>query len=464
MRVGICHFRAGKTDGVSLETLKMRRVLREMGHEPILIAGSTHNGADYLIPELEFEQPRVARIRQAAFQSPRLYHSADSLQQAITEVALEIEQAFTKLQKAARLECLFLHNIFSHALHPPATLALSSWLQKRRLPAIGWHHDFYWDGPNAHIYRPRFSFVQQFLQQYLPPRLPGLQHVTINTINQEKLRRRFGLSSLLIPDTMDFDQPTWRRDNYNRGFLKEINVREDDLFILQATRLVRRKAIELAIELTAELTRHRKELIGKRIYNGKRLNARSRIILVFAGRAEIFSRPYRRELQQLIKKRGIEARFADHCVDIHRHKHNGHRFYSLWDTYVYADLVTYPSIWEGFGNQFLEAVFARKPVVLFEYPVFRRDIGPEGYFYVSFGHRYKLNKEGHVTIPPARMKRTVRATMRMLLSPQTAKLVERNFHIGCRNHDDSRLRRCLTRLLRKAHQYATSNNSTRQSR
>jgi len=46
------------------------------------------------------------------------------------------------------------------------------------------------------------------------------------------------------------------------------------------------------------------------------------------------------------------------------------------DTYVFADIISYPSIFEGWGNQFIEAVFAKKPVIVFEYPVFKSDIKP----------------------------------------------------------------------------------------
>ena len=42
----------------------------------------------------------------------------------------------------------------------------------------------------------------------------------------------------------------------------------------------------------------------------------------------------------------------------------GKKVYTLFDIYPHADLVTYPSYYEGFGNAFLEAVYFRKPVVV----------------------------------------------------------------------------------------------------
>jgi mannosylglucosylglycerate synthase len=50
----------------------------------------------------------------------------------------------------------------------------------------------------------------------------------------------------------------------------------------------------------------------------------------------------------------------------------------LGDVYAAADLVCYPSRYEGFGNALLEAFFYRRPVLVNRYPVYVRDIAPAG--------------------------------------------------------------------------------------
>jgi glycosyltransferase involved in cell wall biosynthesis len=51
---------------------------------------------------------------------------------------------------------------------------------------------------------------------------------------------------------------------------------------------------------------------------------------------------------------------------------------SLWDVYSVADLVTFPSRNEGFGNALLEAIYFRKPILVNRYANFIRDIEPCG--------------------------------------------------------------------------------------
>ena len=58
---------------------------------------------------------------------------------------------------------------------------------------------------------------------------------------------------------------------------------------------------------------------------------------------------------------------------------DGRKVYALADVYPHADLVTYPSLFEGFGNAFLEAIYFRKPLVVNRYSVYTHDIEPLGF-------------------------------------------------------------------------------------
>ena len=58
---------------------------------------------------------------------------------------------------------------------------------------------------------------------------------------------------------------------------------------------------------------------------------------------------------------------------------NGSPVTSLDEVYAAADLVTYPSLYEGFGNALLEAFYFRKPILVNRYSIFIMDIEPKGF-------------------------------------------------------------------------------------
>ena len=57
----------------------------------------------------------------------------------------------------------------------------------------------------------------------------------------------------------------------------------------------------------------------------------------------------------------------------------GRKVYTLWDAYVHADFVTYPSLIEGFGNALLETLYFRLPALVNRYAVYAADIAPQGF-------------------------------------------------------------------------------------
>jgi glycosyltransferase involved in cell wall biosynthesis len=85
-------------------------------------------------------------------------------------------------------------------------------------------------------------------------------------------------------------------------------------------------------------------------------------------------------LRERIDDAQIDVRFiADRVSETRGTTLDGKKTYTLFDVYPHADLVTYPSHYEGFGNAFLEAVYFGKPVVVNTYSVYARDIDPLGF-------------------------------------------------------------------------------------
>ena len=129
------------------------------------------------------------------------------------------------------------------------------------------------------------------------------------------------------------------------------------------------------------------------------------------------------------------VRFESEVVDATRGTTaDGRRVYTLGDMYPHADLVTYPSSIEGFGNAFLEAVYYRRPIVVNRYSIYEIDIKPHGFRVVEFD-----NFVSRTTIEEAR---------RLLEEPAlAADRAEANFALARRHFSFGVLERRLAALL-----------------
>lgn len=447
-KIGIIHYRVGRTDGVSLEIEKRQQVLQSLGHQVRLISGPVQSGADFVIEELEFERDDVKAIRHNSFVAfERNDLSIKQLQDGIESLAEKIETAFLRYHQKERFDALLIHNVFSLALHLPASLAFARVIEKIAIPIIVTHHDFFWE---RDLYQKTTNaFVKNFLEHYVPFAHENVTHICINSLAQQDLRAKRKIESLVFPDVFDFNQSPWIVDEYNADFLQRIDAKENDLIVLQATRIVPRKGIELAVQFVEELERQKERLVGTTLYNGKKITQDSSIVFVLAGYPEKFAHAYVKKLNDLIVRSGINARFVFEMIDAQRCTGEfGEKKYSLWDAYVFADIVTYPSLWEGWGNQFIEAVFAQKPIVLFEYPVFEADIKKEGYQIISLGNDIeKVDKQGLVVGDARVIKEAVEDACFFLTKEKYEKFLLKNFEIGSHYHGHHVLRDFLKKLV-----------------
>ena len=122
--------------------------------------------------------------------------------------------------------------------------------------------------------------------------------------------------------------------------------------------------------------------------------------------------------------------------------------FSLWDIYVHSDIVSYPSLLEGWGNQFLEAVKARLPIITYEYEVFRKDIGPKGFKVISLGYKHRKDKETMAMIPKNILLQAVDETIKYLQDDKLRKdAVDNNYNIGLKYYSLQALKNYINPLL-----------------
>ncbi len=412
MRIGIAATRLAGVDGVTFETVKWEVVLDQLGHQMRLVAGDVDalRPNTRLIPPMHFTHPPALEVAAVAFDP-----SADRAE-VLRKVRRLADQLLPPLRDWAvrnRLDALIVENAWAIPMHLPLGVALRDLAAETGLPAIGHHHDYWWE-------RERFAdcIVPEVLDAAFPPDLPNIRHVSINSLAAAQLRERRGLTSTVVPNVFDFDQPrprTAHRLRFRAQLRRELGMREDALLVVQPTRVVPRKGIELAIELVG------------------RLNDPDAVLLITspAGDEGI---DYLVALERLADRWNVRLRYA---ADRFAPDHEGKRLnpaHSLSDAYLAADLITYPSLYEGFGNALVEALFYGSPVVVNRYPVYDADIRPLGLRMIEIG--------GAITDD------TVAEVRAVLADPERrARAAQHNFLVGREHFGYDVLRRALPELL-----------------
>lgn len=450
MKIALAHYRIGDTDGVSLEMEKWRTVLESMGHEVVFIAGNPWDSRTFVIEELNYRNPYNDKIVYNAFENLVDYHNEQELLADIERLANIIEQKLIALIHNEQIDVIVPNNILSLGWGLSAGIAFTRAIEKTKVRTICHHHDFHWE---RELYsRPTVPGIKRILETYFPPKGDHIHHVVINKIAQNELRNRYGLVADVVPNVFDFQGKLWTEDQFNYDFRENMGVDENDILILQATRVTERKAIELGIEVVHEIQKEEnlKKIMEKGLYNGKTYNQIPKVVYLLAGNIEA-SNEYVYFLRKKAKQLGVDMRFIHDRIDSKRKIVNNRKIYSLWDSYVHADLITYPSILEGWGNQLLEAVFAKKPTVIFEYPVYKTDIADKNFKFISLGSTYQVGENSEVMVEKARIVHAAREATNVLTDRELYQnVIEHNFNIGKKYYSYDALKNYLEIIFNRA--------------
>lgn len=211
----------------------------------------------------------------------------------------------------AHADLVIVENLCSIPLNLPAARAVTGVLRGR--PAILHHHDPPWQ-------RQRFEHITE-----LPPDDPAWLHVTVNDLTRREMADR-GIEATTVYNGFDSDPPTGDR----AGTRRRLGLDDDTLLVAHPVRAIRRKAISRAVGIA--------EALGGTYW--------------LLGPAEDGYGP---------TLAGELA--AATCPVIHA------PVGTQGDIYAAADLIVFPSTWEGFGNPPVEAALYRRPVVVGNYPV-----------------------------------------------------------------------------------------------
>jgi glycosyltransferase involved in cell wall biosynthesis len=408
--IGFISTRLAGIDGVSLEASKWADVLERSGHDCFWFAGELDKDPQksFLIPEAHFQHPHNTWINERVF-------GKNSRQPYVTREIHSLRSFLkTKIRKFIdhfSIDLLIIENALAIPLNIPLGIALAELISESRIPTIAHHHDFYWE-------RNKFlvNAAGEYLRMAFPPNLENIEHVVINSLARDELARRRGILAKIIPNVLDFGQSPWIKKNSHRDFRTSFGLTNGDTVILQPTRIIKRKGIEHAIELVSALK-----------------DPHCKLIISHEAGDEGYE--YADWIKYHADSHGVDLRISDNRIPSPWNNHGNHASkYCLWNVYAHADFITYPSIYEGFGNALIEAIYFKKPILINRYATFIRDIEPKGFELVTM--------DGHLT------RETVNRVREVIESPaRREKMVNHNYEIAKKHYSYAVLRNQLDTVM-----------------
>ena len=399
MIIGMISTRFSGLDGVTLETAKVAAALAADGHTFAWFAGEL---ADSFRPGIEFPLAHFATPENQALQAAAMGWSEpiDDLVDVIEQRRDELRDALLGFAETFSPDALMIQNASAIPMQLPLGLAIADVVEQSALPSIAHHHDFAWE-------RRRFErcAVPEIIERAFPPRLPNLAHVVINKDARDELNRRTGIEATVLPNVMDFANPP--RQMTGDAFRENAGLSASDIVLLQPTRIIRRKGIELTLDLAARLD--------------------DPAVKVVVTHPEDRDVAYWDELQAQALSSGVDLRLVSGGADAR----------ILTQAYAAADLVCFPSRYEGFGNALLEGLYNRRPVFVNRYPVYVRDIAPTGVRCIE--------TDGAVTT-----EAVSEAAGWLAGSPEAAAAVETNYAVGLEHFSFDTVRERLEPLLARS--------------
>ncbi len=411
--IGIIHSLIGKNDGVSIV---IDQTVRAMVSDLHVELGNIYFLAAHTSPRFNAETDEIFWHKNEVHKTILSYFSKeppDWLDSMIHENAMRVKCIIREFVQKHSIDLLIAHNT-SHPYNFITAVGLGYYFEELRKNNIIWPKILVW-WHDSYFEREQFSNPNRIISKYLKY-LPGTYVdgiVLINSTQYELARRLFSKYNshvedmffrdrvIIIPNTSSINWD-WENietgdnqiicpvlDNYNKSFIKDIGITaiiessgfsmQDTILLLQHTRIVPRKKIEVAIDFAFE--------IEKRYWRDNKAKC---IILLVSGHSGDEQFKYKEFLNDyyLMKKEtfpqsNVSLIFGEDRILSHRDIIVDKKYYSFSEIpsiiASYGGIGTYFSEVEGFGNNLLEMIAAGLPVMINRYEVYKTDIEPFGF-------------------------------------------------------------------------------------
>jgi mannosylglucosylglycerate synthase len=413
LKVGILHTLIGKNDGVSIV---IDQTIKTMVKEMNIPLGNIFYLAGHSPPRLNTTLDNIFWHRNEENRYILSNYSGTppkGFNKQITEYANHAKNIIAKFIEENELDLFIVHN----SCHPSNfiyAIAAGMYFEERRKEGITlpryllWWHD-------SHFERARFSkpnnVIAKFLKYIPGPDVDGIVFINteqpqfgrkyLKSLGTKNIKQYFDRKTCIIPNTCDipWDYQDFinrkvelkpPQDQYNNTFYKDIGLIDqltdngytidNAVILLQHTRVVERKRIDIAIDYAIEL-------------NKKYTKARKKkaIVLLISGHSGDEHDSYRTYLENYYEdkvkddeklKKSFIMIFGESHILPNREVLVNKKYYAFEDVPgIVADsggMGTYFSDVEGYGNNLLEMMALGLPVVINQYPVYISDVKPLG--------------------------------------------------------------------------------------
>lgn len=413
LHVGIIHSLIGKNDGVSIvidQTVNamVDNMEMELGNIFFLAAHSSPRFNAETNDVLWHKSDAHKRIIKD-FQS----NNTNGLDELIHTQALYAKEVIKEWVERNHIDLIIAHNT-SHPYNFITAVGLGYYIEELREQGIiwpklmVWWHDSYFERP---IFAKPNAVVQKYLK-YLPGNVvDGLAFINHKQIdlarrmyekqNLPNIDHFFEHRTCVVPNTSDIpwdwkavnweqDTPIYpKQDNYNDSFFNDIGLTlkltrrglklEDACILLQHTRVVPRKRIEVALDLAFEL--EQKFLAKDEVKS---------VVVLVSGHSGDEQESYISYLEDYYKKglmrfpeSNVLLIFGEDCILSHRDIIVDKKFYQFKEVpsivAAHGGIGTYFSEIEGFGNNLLEMMCYGLPAVINRYEIYKEEIEDLGF-------------------------------------------------------------------------------------
>ncbi len=413
LNVGILHSLIGKNDGVSIVIDQtVNAMVKDMG----INLGNIYFLAAHTSPRFNAETNEIfwhkSEIHKTIL-SNFCEEPLDDLDEMIHEYGLHAKKIIAEFIERNNIDLLIAHNT-SHPYNFITAVGLGYYIEELRAKGIIWPKVMVW-WHDSYFERKQFENPNPVIQKYLKY-LPGTYIDGVAFINndQPSLAKRlfeqydskikdefFNERAIVVPNTSDipweWDNLPWNderliyppQDNYNDSFFKDIGLEDevqergfglkDTVILLQHTRVVPRKKIELAIDFAFALE--------ERFKKGNKKKCIAILVSGHSGDEQFSYKEYLKEYYTMEKAARPDSNviiiFGESNILSHRDIIVDKKYYKFAEIpsiiAAHGGLGTYFSEVEGYGNNLLEMISFGLPVVINRYKIYKEDIEELGF-------------------------------------------------------------------------------------